>query len=399
MSDKPTVLLLASYQKGHEFIDECKKQGCRVLLLTLEALRDRDWPRQSIDETFYMPSFENRQALIHAVAYLARSRKLDRIVPLDDYDVEVAATLREHLRVPGMGDTTARFFRDKLAMRTQAQDEKVPVPDFVPVINYDEMRAFMTRVPGPWMLKPRSEAAAVGIKKIHKQDDLWPVLDQLGDRQSYFVLERYIRGEVFHVDAITSEREIQFAETHRYGSPPFDVAHHGGLFTSRTLPRESRDAHELAAVHSDVIKALRFVRGVTHSEFIKSADDGKFYFLETAARVGGAHLADVVEAATGVNLWREWAKIEIAGSSGAYRLPERRRDYAGIILSLARTEEPDTSAYSDPEIVHRVRMRHHAGLILRASEPKRIEQLLDSYQRRFYEDFYASAPPLDKPAV
>jgi biotin carboxylase len=399
MSDKPTMLLLASYLKGADFIAESKKQGCRILLVTLEALKDRDWPRDSIDEFFYMPSFEDRKNLIHGIAYMARSRKIDRIVPMDDYDVELAAMLREHLRVPGMGDTTARFFRDKLAMRTQAQDEKVPVPAFVPVLNYDEIRAFMSRVPGPWMLKPRSEAAAVGIKKIHNPDELWPVLDQLGDRQSYFVLEQYVKGQVYHVDAITSEKEILFAEFHRYGAPPFDVAHHGGLFTSRTLPRDSKEAQDLNKVHTDVIKALRFVRGVTHSEFIRSDADGKFYFLETAARVGGAHLADVVDAATGVNLWREWAKIEIAGSDGSYRLPERRRDYAGIVLSLARQEWPDTRAYSDPEVVHHVKMKHHAGLIVRAPEPKRVEQLLESYQKRFYQDFYASAPPLDKPAT
>ena len=59
--------------------------------------------------------------------FLARTRLIDRIVPLDDYDVETAAALREHLRVPGMGDTTARYFRDKLAMRVQARDRGLQV--------------------------------------------------------------------------------------------------------------------------------------------------------------------------------------------------------------------------------------------------------------------------------
>lgn len=398
MSQPTTVLILASYQKGHDFIDECKKQGCRVLLLTIESLRHRDWPYDKIDEAFYMPSFDDRKGLTHAVAYIARSRKIDRIVPLDDYDVEVAATLREHLRTPGMGDTTARFFRDKLAMRTQAQDEKVPVPEFVPVINYDEIRAFMARVPGPWMLKPRSEAAAVGIKKIQRPDDIWPVLDELGDRQSYFVLEQFIAGDVYHVDAITSEKEILLAEAHRYGKPPFDVAHHGGLFLTSTLERGSQEARDVLKIHADVLKALRFVRGVTHSEFIRSKE-GKFYFLETSARVGGAHIVDEVEAATGINLWREWAKIEIAGSAGTYQLPEKRSEYAGLILSLARQEFPDTSGYKDPEIVFRIPMKHHAGLVVRAANPKRVQELLEDYQKRFYTDFYASAPPLDRPAV
>jgi len=50
-----TVLCLASYEKGQEFMRECKRQGCRVLLVTTEKLRDANWPRESVDEFFYMP--------------------------------------------------------------------------------------------------------------------------------------------------------------------------------------------------------------------------------------------------------------------------------------------------------------------------------------------------------
>jgi hypothetical protein len=67
-------------------------------------------------------------------------------------------------------------------------------------------------------------------------------------------------------------------------------------------------------------------RGVTHGEYIRAHADGRFYFLEIAARVGGAFIADLVEHSTGVNLWREWAKIEVAHLRGeAYRPPSRER--------------------------------------------------------------------------
>src|SRR5213076_1146146 len=86
---------------------------------------------------------------------------------------------------------------------------------------------------------------------------------------------------------------------------------------------------------------------------------GKIYFLEIAARVGGAYIADVIEAATGVNLWREWARLEVGAGKQPYQLPPARRDYAGVILSLARQEHPDTSAYNDDEIACRVGKFHH----------------------------------------
>ena len=111
-----------------------------------------------------------------------------------------------------------------------------------------------------------------------------------------------------------------------------------------------RRATALRSLNRELIAALGLVRGVSHAEFIRSRSDGHFYFLECAARVGGAYISEMVEVATGINLWREWARIEIAGGKEPYRLPAVRGDYAGLILSLARQEDPDTSAYNDPEI-------------------------------------------------
>jgi hypothetical protein len=391
-----TVMCLASYEKGQEFIRECKRQGCRILLVTLEKLKGADWPHESIDEIFYMPVDFALEPLVKGVSYLARTREVDRIVPLDDFDVETAAALREHLRIPGMGDTTARHFRDKLAMRVKARDHAVLVPEFVHVLNHDRIHEFVRRVPPPWVLKPRSEASAVGIKKITSQDELWPLLEELGDRQSFHLLEQFIPGDIFHVDSIISEREVVFTAVSKYGKPPMEVAHGGGVFLTRTIPRQSADAQALESLNHELVHVLGLLRGVTHTEFIKGGD-GRFYFLETAARVGGANIAEVVEAATGVNLWREWARIEVAGEESGYEVPPHRDDYAGIVISLARQEWPDTSGFDDPEIVFRLSKSHHVGLIVASQDPRRVEELLQQYARRLLQDFSASLPSPDRP--
>ena len=109
MSARPTTIrCLASYVKGQEFMRECKRLGCRVLLLTVEKHKGADWPGESIDERYLMPDLMRREDVIHAVSYLARTEAIDRIVPLDEFDLEMASTLREHLRIPGMGETTVR---------------------------------------------------------------------------------------------------------------------------------------------------------------------------------------------------------------------------------------------------------------------------------------------------
>ncbi|HXM97888.1 MAG TPA: ATP-grasp domain-containing protein [Candidatus Dormibacteraeota bacterium] len=394
-----TILCVTSYEKGHEFLRACKALGCRVLLLTVEKLRDADWPRDSIDEMFFMPEDLPLPALIHAVSYTARFQPIDRVAALDEFDMENVAALREHMRLPGMGLSTVRYFRDKLAMRVNARDTGTLEPQFVHVLNHDRVRAFMESVPGPWLLKPRSQASGIGMRKIHTPAELWPLLDQLGDAQSYFLLEQFIPGKVFHVDSIVAERTVLFAEVHAYGVPPLDVSHGGGVFTSRTLARDSADAIALLETNRKLLHGMGLVRGVTHAEFLKSHADGKFYFVEVAARVGGAYIADVVEAATGINLWREWAILEVQAGLHPYHLPKARRDYAGVILSLARQEYPGTSSYNDPEIALRIKKYHHAGLLLKSSDPERIRVLLDSYAQRFRNDFLATEPVPDKPTA
>ena len=394
-----TILCISSYEKGQEFLRTCKNLGCRVLLLTVEKLRDADWPRESVDEFFFMPEELPVQAIINTVSYLARWQPIDRIVALDEFDLENVAALREHLRIPGMGLTTIRYFRDKLAMRGRAQESGISVPDFIHVLNHQALNDFMARVKPPWLLKPRSQASGIGMKKLQAAQELWPVLEQLGDAQSNYLLEQFVPGDVFHVDSIVSEREVLFAETHAYGTPPLNTSHDGGVFTTRTLPRASGQTKTLNKLNREVIESLGLIRGVTHTEFLRAREDGKFYFLEIAARVGGAYIVDVVEAATGVNLWREWARIEVGAGKSTYALPQTREDYGGVVLSLARQECPDTRAYTDPEIVYRVAKRHHAGFVLRSPRDVRIVELLDSYAARFVQDFLATAPVPEKPTA
>jgi len=76
-----------------------------------------------------------------------------------------------------------------------------------------------------------------------------------------------------------------------------------------------------------------------------------------------------------------------------------RMEYAGVILSLARQESPDTSGYNDPEVFLRIKKHHHAGLILRSTDPQRVPSLLENYSRRFAAEFLAVEPPREKPTA
>jgi len=397
------IICLATYFKGADFIRECKAHGCRVILITKEKMLREDWPRESLDDVIAVPNDAGPALFIDLLAFLARKTKIDRVIALEEFDVVTAALMREHLCLPGLSSSRAKIFRDKLSMAVHSERAGINVPEFVPLVNAEEVDDYMKRVPGPWVIKPRSDVSAIGIRKVSEPQEVWRAMDEMNEREnlreraSYYVLARFVAGEVFHVDSVVNDGKVMFAGTNQYGRPPMQVAHIGGAYVSRTLSRGSADEKELLNINKKLIRALGLERGATHAEFIKSDADGKFYFLEIAARVGGAYIAEVLEAASGINLWREWARLEIADGKGPAKVTPSRKEYAGIILSLAKQEAPDTSGYSDDEITHRVKKRHHAGLIVRSSRLERVNELLDEYDRRFAEDFVAVVAPPERP--
>ena len=402
-SKTPTILCIASFFKGNDVIRECKRRGAGVVLLTREKLLGAEWARDSLDDLIAIPGKTSVQSYLAAATYAARQRRVARVVALEEYDILTAAHIREHLCVPGMGTTIARSFQDKLAMRCKANEVAIQQPEFVPLVNYGVVDEFMKQTSPPWMLKPRIGASSMGMKKLHDPEAVWRAVADVDARESFHersdfhLLEQFVPGDVYHVDSLVAAGKVLFASVERYGVPPFDVSHSGGVPLSYFVKYGSREERALLALNKRLLKGFGFEQGVTHAEFIRPAisaqyPNEQFIFLEVAARVGGAYTADTIAAATGLNLWREWAGIELATPEHPYKLPPIRKEYGGIALSLAREENPSTCRYDDPEIVYRVSKPWHVGLIVRSPDQGRVVSLVTEYARRFREDFTAVVP-------
>ncbi len=396
----PELLAISTYEKGQAFLREAARLGCRVTLLTTHKLWGADWPKDVLAHFETMPEELAPEAVLPHVTRFARHRRYERVVALDEFDLDTAALVREHLRLPGMGRSAVRPFRDKLAMRETARKAGVAVPEFAGTWNHDELWRFLSSTEGPWLLKPRASASAIGIQKFTDPNAVWPMLERLGDEASHHLVERFLPGAIFHVEGLTWQGELQFALPHKYGQPPFETMHSGGIFSTRTLERDGEQTEALKTIHAEVVRGLGMTSGPTHSEFIRAHADGKFYFLETAARVGGAYIAEVVEAAAGVNPWVEWARMVAAEMRGeTYALPPIREEYAGSVICLARQEWPDLGPFDAPEVVYRLKKHHHAGLIVQSKSAERVKGLVEEYSRRFYHDFYARMDAPDKPTA
>src|SRR5260370_12411508 len=154
---------MVTYFKGAEFIRECKAHGCKISLITKEKMLKEDWPRESLDDLIAVPNDAGPALFIDLAVFLSRKTRLDRVIALEEFDVITAALIREHLGMPGLSSSGAKVFRDKMAMAMYSSKAGIYVPEFVPLINTDEVRGFMECVPGPWVIKPRSDVSAIGI--------------------------------------------------------------------------------------------------------------------------------------------------------------------------------------------------------------------------------------------
>lgn len=397
-----TIVCISCYYKGYDFMDEMKKLGNKVILITSEKLKEKNWPWHAIDEVFYMgevsPSIWNLEHLVQGFSHLMKTRKVDAVIALDDYDVEKAALIRETFRIPGMGQTTHRYFRDKLAMRQMAKDSGINVPEFTAIFNDEEVNAFTEKVPAPWVLKPRSEASASGIKKVKSTEELWEAINNLKDERHLFLLESFKPGDVFHVDCLVYKKEIVFNCASKYLAPPMAVSHDGGVFRTKTLNRYSQEYQDLDDINKQVLSKFGLVNGATHSEYIKG-EDGKYYFLETASRVGGAHIPDLVEAATGINIWREWAKMEtVLLRNEPYSVAKPTGFFAGLIISLVKDKHPNTAPFKSEEVVKFLPMDYHIGIVYKSSDENKIQECLEKTGKMITEEILNVLPPQGKPS-
>ncbi len=400
--EEKTIVCISCYYKGYDFMDEMKKLGNKVILVTSENLKEKNWPWHAIDEVFYMPEIKpsvwNLDHLIQGFSHLMQTRKVHAVIALDDYDVEKAALIRETFRIPGMGQTTHRYFRDKLAMRQKAKDSGIHVPKFTAVFNNDEVNAFADTVPTPWVLKPRSEASASGIKKLTSRDDLWEALNNLGEERHLFLLESFKPGDVYHVDSLTFNKEIVFTSASKYLAPPMQVSHEGGVFRTKTLGRYSDEFLALEKANAKVLSNFGLMNGATHTEFIRSRENGKYYFLETSSRVGGAHIPDLVEASSNINIWREWAKIEDALlREKEYNISKPTGYYSGLIVALIKDQTPDYSAFECEEAVRFLPIDYHVGIVYKSKDADTVQERLDTAAEKIQAEMLNILPPKGKP--
>ncbi len=261
----------------------------------LRAARDRDLFVIAVDRDPSAPGFAyaDKRALVSSedepgIDRLARAENVDGIIsPGADWPVGVAARVAERLRLPHPIDgATAALATTKSRQRERFAAAGVPQPRLL-----DEPRA-------PCVVKAPDRQGQRGLTFVRTDAELPAAIDAAleASRNGAYIVEEYVDGPELTVNAVSVDgvfHPLAVSDRLTAEPPAFGVAlAHAWPCVEST--QASIDAARAAA------EALGIRNGPTYTQIRLGADGSRV--VELAARLGGGHDAELVEAATGVPL-------------------------------------------------------------------------------------------------
>lgn len=266
--------------------------------------------------------FETQALSQQCAALLAGA---DRLIARSEYELLVAAELREQFAIPGDPPAVILPLRDKWAMRTQCRAADIPQPDFWSLDDFVRQ----PDGPGLFVLKPRLEASSTGIVAGDRRAVL-EAIQRLGSPETYFV-EAFVSGEIYHLDGFLRDGVVIQSIASRYVGNCLDYAG-GAPLGSVQVPGDE----PMARLLRRTLAALGQRQGCFHFELIKD-EHGHPCFLETACRVGGAGVAETFALRTGINLYHIDLQYQLHGVIAQQAKPPCETHYGWFVYPAHHT--------------------------------------------------------------
>lgn len=259
----------------------------------------------------------------------------DRLIARSEYDLLTAAYLRAEFGIPGDLPAEVLPLRDKWLMRVRAAEAGIAQPAFWSV------EEFRHNPPGygTYLIKPRLGASSTGIE----MGDAGQIADRLAagvDADEVFV-EEFVPGEIWNIDGYVRDGEIGAVVSSVYVGDCLGFAHGGPLGCA-----QAPDVPEALSLLRETLLSLGQRDGCFNFECIR-VGDGRFLFLETGGRVGGAGVAETFELRTGVDLYQKDLEYQLWGAMK--EAPQRTStDYYGWFVFPAHHRVRPATIHFDP---------------------------------------------------
>lgn len=244
---------------------------------------------------------EERVSAFHA------SYELSGIVVDYDFLLPLVGRLNERLGLAGHDEVVGGLCASKTAQRKTLTSAGVPSPSWRSVRTADDLENACAELGYPVVIKPDDRSASSGVVLVDRASSIEPsfktAMTQAWNGQC--VAEEFLDGPEFSVEAMCFGGELHVAAvaSKQFGCLPNFVK----LNAEVPADLDGKTEAAIAEVAGAAAAALGITDGPAHIELRVTADGPKV--IEVNGRMGGFFLAEMVCAATGVNLYSAWYDV------------------------------------------------------------------------------------------
>lgn len=276
----------------------------------IEALRPRVRHLEVVDDYEGVTADER-------IRELAKEFQVEAVLLTAEIDVLRVARLREELDLPGQRTASATAYRDKHVMKSHAAAAGLRVAAMSPIGHTGDLTAFAAEQGFPVVVKRLAGAASLGMHVLEDDAALTSLTAtwQDGRAPEPVLAERWIEGDLFHVDGIMRAGEVLLSWPSRYlhtqwASASRSANELGGMLAGSDPLFERLRRHTAAVIAAlpPAPEELPF-----HAEFFHTPDD-EIVLCEIACRPGGGEIVAMFEHAFGFNLY----EAALKGQAGRY---------------------------------------------------------------------------------
>lgn len=246
---------------------------------------------------------------IPAAVEAAKKHKIDGVMTLaTDMPMRTVAAIAKECGLIGISEDTAIKATDKSVMREALKAADVPVPKFFRVTNKNELKAAISSIEGPFMVKPADSSGSRGILKVEERNDICSAYEYTKQfsHNGIVVVEECMIGPEVSVETLAIDGEIyviQITDKMTTGAPHFVEMGH-------TQPTRLKCAEEIKRIAKAANKAIGIENGPSHTEIIVTRNGPKI--VEIGARLGGDCITThLVPLSTGVNMVEACIRIAL----------------------------------------------------------------------------------------
>lgn len=333
--------------RREEVLKAIRRRGLKTIVFSDKTVVPPDV--NLCDYFFQMDNLSNTEQISAILSNF--DKKIKAIIAPGEKGVRVAAELRDKFSIDGIGAEEVEKFRDKAKMKDILIKKNIRVPNYIEVKDLEDGFRFLDEFKDV-VAKPKQGMGAIGVKQI-KSKEAWIEYFQKFTQETELyhfekgvLLEEFVHGEEYHIDAIIQDGKIKFAYASFYPVPLIDFKKYNFVGTI-ALDMSSSLFKELIKYNREILKALEVQNGVTHLECFKG--ENEICFCEIAIRPAGSAIPENLKIQTNIDIIDSFVMVEIgekfipeikiiSGISGSLQIPINQK---GRVLSLLNEKEAD----------------------------------------------------------